>query len=262
MLKAGIFLDMENLKMNGGWGMKYKVIKTLVEAQGTTVLRANAYVAVDSNRERDDYEYKEKAQNHREIMRQAGFHTVRKEIKRFRDSYGNETTKANADLDMAVDALLQAENLDYIMIGTGDGDFLRLVRALQNKGKRVDAIAFNNVSGELRREVDYYFHGATIPKLLPIRNNVRGIRHRGILDYVNDEKGYGFLSVRSGYSLTDIESNIFCHISKVTEDGAPISNDRFSSLASNSGVIEFDRIPSEQLSDGFQAENAIVYKGD
>lgn len=259
MLKAGIFLDMENLNMNGGWGMRYDIIKELVEAQGTIVLRANAYVAVDSKKEKMDYEYREKAQSRREKIRLAGFHIVEKEIKRFRNDDGSETVKANADLDMAVDAILQAENLDYIMIGSGDGDFLRLVRALQNKGKRVDAIAFNNVSGGLRREVDYYFPGATIPRLLLIKNNTQKIRFRGVLDYVNDEKGYGFLSIRTGYGVTDIESGIFCHISQVKEDDDYITNDRFSALASNNGVIEFDRVPSPR--GGFQAENATVYQG-
>jgi len=51
MLKAGIFLDVENLSRNGGWGIRYEVIKELVAAQGEmTVLRANAYLAVDVER--------------------------------------------------------------------------------------------------------------------------------------------------------------------------------------------------------------------
>ena len=48
MLKAGIFLDMENLAKNGAWGMRLDAIKELVESQGTTILRANAYLAVIS----------------------------------------------------------------------------------------------------------------------------------------------------------------------------------------------------------------------
>lgn len=258
MLKAGIFLDMENLNINGGWGMRYDVIKRLVEEQGTTVLRANVYVAVDTVRESKDYEYKEASQKRREKMRLAGYHIVEKEVKRYRNPDGTESLKANADLDMAVDAILQAENLDYIMIGSGDGDFLRLVRALQNKGKRVDAIGFNNVSGDLRREVDYYFPGSIIPDLIPIKNNCNRIRFRGIVDYVNDEKGFGFLSIRTGYRVTDIESGIFCHITQITENGESITNDRFSSLALKNAIIEFDRVKS--LKGGFAAENAIVYQ--
>ena len=50
MLKAGIFLDIENLVRCGGWGIRYRVVRELVEAQGATVLRANAYMAIDSER--------------------------------------------------------------------------------------------------------------------------------------------------------------------------------------------------------------------
>jgi uncharacterized LabA/DUF88 family protein/cold shock CspA family protein len=258
MLKAGIFLDMENLVINGGWGMRLEIIKELVEAQGTTILRANAYMAVDSNRERQDFEYKEKAQKYRDRIRMAGFHIVEKEVKRFRNEDGTETVKANADLDMAVDAILQAENLDYIMIGSGDGDFLRLVRALQNKGKRVDAIAFSNVSTELKREVDYYFPGSIIPGILPISDNAQQTRYRGVLETVKD-KGFGFVSIRTGFKVTDIESGIFCHITQVRENGAAITNDRFLTLAKRNAIIEFDRVESEK---GVQADNAIVHQSN
>jgi hypothetical protein len=47
MLKAGIFLDMENLMRNGGWGIRYDVVKAMVEGEGAVVLRANAYMAID-----------------------------------------------------------------------------------------------------------------------------------------------------------------------------------------------------------------------
>ena len=51
MIKAGIFLDSENLSRCGGWGMDVTPIRRLVEAQGATIIRANAYMAVDQDRE-------------------------------------------------------------------------------------------------------------------------------------------------------------------------------------------------------------------
>ncbi len=255
MLKAGIFMDMENLVRNGGWGMRLDVIKQLVEAQGTTVLRANAYLAVDSTRERHDAEFHEKAAKYRDRIRLAGFHIVEKEIKRYYNEDGSETVKANADLDMAVDTILQAENLDYILLGTGDGDFLRLVRALQNKGRRVDALAFGNVSQELKREVDYYFPGAILPRLLPIRDNAQQKRVRGILENATD-KGFGFIATRTGFQVIDINSGIFCHFSQVQEDGQPISSERFQELAMRHAVLEFELVETPK---GLQAENAMVF---
>lgn len=256
MLKAGIFLDIDNLRMNGGWGLRFDFIKELVELQGTTVLRANAYMAVDSKKERYDIEYREKSQKYRDIIRQAGFHIIEKEIKRFINPDGSETIKANADLDMAVDTIIQSDNLDYIMIGSGDGDFLRLVRALQNKGKRVDAIAFSNVSNELKREVDYYFPGSIMPNIIPKKNNSQHTKFRGILDNVN-EKGYGFLSIRTGFKVTDIESGIFIHISNLQEGGVNITNERFEELSKRNAVIEFEKVMGAK---GAQAENAVVFQ--
>ncbi len=259
MLKAGIFLDMENLTINGGWGMRLDVIKELVEAQSTVVLRANAYMAVDSDREKFDLEYRDKARKYRQRIRESGFHIVEKEVKRYRNEDGSETVKANADLDMAVDAILQAENLDYIMLGSGDGDFLRLIRALQSKGKRVDALAFHNVSNELRREVDYYFPGLLVPEVLPIKDDLDRTRYRGVLEAVKEREGFGFISIRTGYKVTDIESGIFCHISQVTEHGLPVRNERFSELEKRSVALEFNRVESER---GIQAENVVVYTGN
>ncbi len=256
MLKAGIFIDMENLVINGGWGMRLGVIRELVETQGTIILRANAYMAVDTNRERRDSEYREKSEKYRDRIRMAGFHIVEKEIKRYRNEDGTETVKANADLDMAVDALLQAENLDYIMIGSGDGDFLRLVRALQNKGKRVDALAFTNVSSELKREVDYYFPGSIVPGILSIPDNAKNQKFRGILQNAQD-KGFGFLSTRTGFKVTDIGAGIFCHISSLRENGEPVSNERFLELSRRSAIIEFEKVNAPK---GVQAENAVVYQ--
>jgi hypothetical protein len=54
MLKAGIFLDLENLSRTGGRGCRYGVIRKLVEAQRAMILRANTYLAIDIAREEAD----------------------------------------------------------------------------------------------------------------------------------------------------------------------------------------------------------------
>ena len=115
MLKAGIFIDSENLSYNGGRNMRYEVVRKLVEAQGATVLRANAYVAFDEQREQREPPYRVGKESHRNAIRRSGFHLVLQEARRYRNDEGQEVVKANADIDLAVDALLQAENLDYIV---------------------------------------------------------------------------------------------------------------------------------------------------
>lgn len=241
MLKAGIFLDMNNLMRNGGWGLRYDVIKDLVTAQGTTVLRANSYMAVDHEREKLDPEYRLRLEAYRNAIRRNGYHLVPKEVKRYRDADGEIVMKANADLDLAVDAMLQSENLDYILLGTGDGDFLRLVRALQSHGRRVDLLSFDNTSTELRQEVDNHFSGFLIPGLLPPKEGVEH-RQRGYLHFVDEKRGYGFLTVRTGLGVQDVTDDVFCHIRDVTRDGQPIDNIAFATLRARNVILEFDLV--------------------
>lgn len=239
MIKAGVFLDSENLSRCGGWGMDVEVVRKLVEAQGATIIRANAYMAVDEEREKEpaQKDYARKKQGFRDAIRRAGFHVVQKPVKRYRNEDGEIQTKANADIDLAVDAMLQSEQLDYILLGTGDGDFLRLVRALQNRGKRVDLLAFSFASGDLRREVDYFFDGYLVPGLLESKADPR--RHRGIMHNVDEERGFGFLTYYAGLRPEDVNTDMFLHISDL-ENGR-IRNEEFAALkGARDTYIEFE----------------------
>ncbi len=253
MLKGAVFLDLENLTRNGGWGMRYPVIRQLVEAQNVTLLRANAYLAIDRERESAEREFRQRNEDFRRAIRRTGFHLVLKEIRRYRNEYGETVLKANADLDLAVDALLQAENLDYVLLGSGDGDFLRLVRALQNRGKRVDLLSFANTSSDLQQEVDVYFSGFMVPGLLPVKGSGDN-RHRGIMVSANEEKGYGFLRIRTGLGSNEVIEDVFCHINDFSPE---IENTTFANLKSRQSVLEFDLVAQE---DGrHRAENISLF---
>src|SRR5437879_3732231 len=127
MLKSGIFVDAENVMRCGGWGMRYDVLKQFVEGQKGTVVRANAYVAMDAEREARDPDYARKKEAYRSSLRGCGFRLVLKRVKRYRNEDGEIVMKANADVELAIDALQQARNLDYVLLLSGDGDFVRLV---------------------------------------------------------------------------------------------------------------------------------------
>ncbi len=257
MLKGGVFIDVENINRTGGWGMRYDVLQKLVGAQDVLVLRANAYIAVDEDRESRDPEYRRKREEYRNAMRRAGMHLVSKKVQRYRNENEELILKANADLDLAVDALLQAENLDYVLICSGDGDFLRLVRALQNRGKRVDVLSFSNTSTALRHEADYYFSGYLVPGLIPTSAEHSG-RVLGTMHGVNEEKGFGFITVRTGLGFTQVRDDVFCHISDfTTEKGEEVSNEYFASLKTREAIIEFDLV--EQDDGRVKAVNATEF---
>ena len=219
MLKTAIYVDAENIKMSGGYGMRYDVLVGLANSKNSVMLRANCYLAEDYERTQRDPEYRQKVYAYHNILRNCGFKIIKKYVRRFQDEDGNITTKANADMDLAIDALLQARNLDRIILLTGDGDFLRLIIALQNMGCRVEVIGFHNVNKELREVADSYISGFLVPGLLPNAggHGDNGERwQRGTVANFNQERGFGFFRY---YRLQDgvpQSETVFFHLSKST----------------------------------------------
>lgn len=241
MVKAGIFLDVENLKRCGGWGMRFDVIRKLVEAQGATVIRANAYMVKDDEKELKDHEYRFRQEHIREIFRSCGFKLILKSVNKFTNHEGEIVVKGNTAMELTVDALVQSEELDYVLIGSGDGDFIRLVRALQMKGKRVDILSFSlqHTSNDLRHEADWYFNGCLVPGMIAM-NHGKPNRRRGMIYNVSFD-GYGFIKYWEGLSALEAVDSVFFHFSDFTnQDGHPLTPDFFQQMQKNQTVLDFE----------------------
>lgn len=248
-MKAGIFVDAENVMRNGGWGMRYDVLKEIVQDQKCTVVRANAYMAIDRQREEQDEQYRQKKEDYRAQVRRCGFKIVLKEVRRYLNEDGEVVTKANTDMDLAVDVLLQARNLDYIVLLSGDGDFVRMVNALQNTGSRVDVISFHNTSRALREAADYHCYGFLIPGLIPVESD----RKRGVLYTVDEARYFGHIATLG--SFQNFDKNVFCHGSEFKEDR--LTNKEFANLKDKQAILEFDVFWSDK---GPQAKNVTIVK--
>ena len=90
-----------------------------------------------------------------------GFTLVTKPLKEFTDSAGRRKVKGNMDIELAIDMMEMAERLDHIVLFSGDGDFRRLVEAVQRKGVRVTVISTIStqppmIADELRRQADNF----------------------------------------------------------------------------------------------------------
>jgi len=90
-----------------------------------------------------------------------GYTMVTKPTKEFTDSAGRRKIKGNMDIELAIDVLEMAEHLDHVVIFSGDGDFRRLVEAVQSKGLRVSIVSTVRsqppmVADELRRQADNF----------------------------------------------------------------------------------------------------------
>jgi uncharacterized LabA/DUF88 family protein len=199
-LRVGLYVDVANLTLNGGRGMRYDVLREFACRASGEPVRLNAYVAFDSERANNDPAYRAAQEGFHSALRDFGFKVIRKGVKWYTDENGIRYGKANVDLEMAVDALLQSENIDRVLLATGDGDFVQVVRALQNRGCRVEILAFDSVSRELREEADLFMSGYLVPGLLPILRGrdcppwgqvgsyVRGVCHSHDL-----ERRFGFI---------------------------------------------------------------------
>lgn len=263
--RVGIYVDAANLARNGGYGMRYDVLREFACRGNADPVRLNAYVTFDADRAEHDASYRQGQYDFYSLLRDFGYKVIQKNVKWYTDESGNRFGKANADLDMAVDALLQSENLDRVLLATGDGDFIRVVQALQNKGCRVEIVSFENVSAELRREADIFMSGYLIPNLLPTAASRGapfwgdiGSRVRGVC-YTHTGKGYGFLRYMKIIALdlwrTDSRQanspyeTVFFHDSQMPEEV------HSGELPSRNIILEFELARAEGRESGVQATN-------
>src|SRR5206468_3188752 len=65
-----------------------------------------------------------------------GYTMVTKPTKEFTDAMGRRRIKGNMDIELAIDMLEMAQYIDHAILFSGDGDFRRLVEAVQRKGVR------------------------------------------------------------------------------------------------------------------------------
>jgi len=90
-----------------------------------------------------------------------GYTMVTKPAKEFTDSQGRRKIKGNIDIELAIDMMEIADKVDHVILFSGDGDFRRLIEAIQRKGVRVSVVSTISTSppmiaDELRRQADQF----------------------------------------------------------------------------------------------------------
>ncbi|HEX7974110.1 MAG TPA: NYN domain-containing protein [Anaerolineales bacterium] len=265
--KVGVFVDVSNVYSNGGQKMRFDVLRQYAQARGL-IQRLNAYVSFDAERARTDREYGDRAAGFQDVLRDLGFHTTVQEVKWYFDPdserrYG----KANTDMNMAVDLILQARNLDLAILVTGDGDFVKPMEAVRDTGCRVEVIAFDNASQALRRDADAFINGYMIPELIPANRRDTpwgsvGSTVRGVCYYHQPDESFGFFAFLDKISpltwLTDPRNpdspykGVFFHDSALPSEVNPRG------LPSRRLIFEFEIGQSDR---GMVAENVRLLIG-
>ena len=155
--KLGLFIDGSNLYAAAralGFDIDYKKLLDLFANKGRLV-RAYYYTALV-----DDQEYSP-IRPLVDWLDYNGYTMVTKPTKEFTDASGRRKIKGDMDIELAIDVMEMAPHLDHIVIFSGDGDFRRLVDAVQRTGVRVSIVSTvrtqpSMVADELRRQADNF----------------------------------------------------------------------------------------------------------
>lgn len=163
--RVGIFIDTQNLyhsaknlyhaKVNFG-----SIVKDVLD--GRTLIRAMAYVATTEGGEEKAFFG---------ALEKAGIETRTKPLQIFLGG----AKKADADVDLAMDAVKMAPKLDTIILCSGDGDFVSLVEYLQNThGCQVEVVSFRkSSSARLVEASDDFFDLDSNPRKYLLPNGER-----------------------------------------------------------------------------------------
>ncbi len=155
--RIGLFIDGSNLYAAAralGFDIDYKRLLELFAEKGILV-RAFYYTALI-----EDQEYSP-IRPLVDWLDYNGYTMVTKPTKEFTDASGRRKIKGNMDIELAIDVMEMAEHLEHIVLFSGDGDFRRLVEAVQRKGVRVTVVSTVRsqppmVADELRRQADNF----------------------------------------------------------------------------------------------------------
>ena len=165
--RLAMFIDGPNLfgaARSLGFDIDYRRMLQLFAAKGR-LLRAFYYTALMENEEYsplrplvDWLDYN-------------GYTMVTKPVKEFTDAQGRRRIKGNMDIELAIDMLEMANHVEHIVLFSGDGDFRRLVEAVQKRGVRVSVVSSIRTSppmsaDELRRQADNFIELADMKDVL------------------------------------------------------------------------------------------------
>ncbi|HYK95588.1 MAG TPA: NYN domain-containing protein [Candidatus Dormibacteraeota bacterium] len=153
---VAVFVDVANIfyaAKAAGVDIDYVTLLKAGSA-GRDLVRAYAYTGLDPDNENQ--------RNFHEFLRRHGYKVVSKDIRK----YGDGKVKANLDIELVVDMMKTARNLDVAIVVSGDGDFAPAIRAVQEMGVRVEVVSFRgNTSSDLMDVADLFTDITQIAKV-------------------------------------------------------------------------------------------------
>lgn len=155
--KLAIFIDGSNLHATAkalDFDMDYRKLLQWAAQQGRLV-RSFYYTTL-----LDDQDFKP-LKPLMDWLDYNGYQIVTKPLRESTDDQGRRRVKSSMDLEIAIDMIEIADHTDHIMLFSGEGDYARLVEAVQRKGVRVTVVSTlqggrMSIADDLRRQADHF----------------------------------------------------------------------------------------------------------
>ncbi|HVG00390.1 MAG TPA: NYN domain-containing protein [Chloroflexia bacterium] len=192
---VGVFVDVSNLFYSAkSAGVEVNYCRLLEHAAaGRDLIRASAYTGVDPENPNQ--------RKFIDFLRANGYKVICKDIHK----YEGGRIKANLDIEMAVDIMLLSENLDVVVLVSGDGDFVRLIEAVQMKGVRCEVIGFGiSTSNELIDIADQFTEIGALPGIFRNAPSGPGVHIKSVQGAGADSRSvyaYSSYSVSTSYGV-------------------------------------------------------------
>ena len=190
--RIGLFIDGANLYAAArslGFDIDYKRLREEFAGKGR-LIRALYYTALV-----EDQEYSP-IRPLVDWLDYNGYTLVTKPTKEFTDAMGRRKVKGDMDIEIAVDMMELSGALDHIVLFSGDGDFRRVIEAVQRKGVLVSVVSTIRsqppmIADELRRQADNFIELQELEPLIAREPKWRSERARVLREPMDDEyEGY------------------------------------------------------------------------
>ena len=165
--KTAILIDGANLykaARNLGFDIDYKRLLAIAQEQSQLV-RAYYFTAMQEDRDQDYSPLRPLV----DWLDYNGYTIITKLARNYTDAQGKKRFRGSIDVELTVEMMSLSDRLDHIVLFTGNGDFRRVVEAVQARAVRVTVVSTMKssppmASDELRRQADSFLELTTLEK--------------------------------------------------------------------------------------------------
>lgn len=152
-IKTSVFIDGSNIyfaqRKMGKW-LDWVKVKRFMEAE-YKIISYRYYAGVRSA--------DQKTKNFLKKLEKIGFTVITKQVKVVTDEKGDKFEKANFDVEMTADILINLKAVDLVIVFSGDSDFAYLCKLVHKDKKKIYFFASKKtLAWELRGISDKFFY--------------------------------------------------------------------------------------------------------